>query len=58
VSPRWLSFNVQEGLLHGLTVGAIVDVAPPAVQEATPAVVTEFLPVVQSSKFEFANRCA
>jgi HlyD family secretion protein len=42
---RWLSFNAQEDLLHGLTVGATVDVARPAVQEATPAVVTELLPL-------------
>jgi HlyD family secretion protein len=42
---RWLSFNAQEDLLHGLTVGAKVDVARPAVQEATPAVVTELLPL-------------
>jgi HlyD family secretion protein len=42
---RWLSFNAQEDLLHGLTVGAKVDVARPAVQGATPAVVTELLPL-------------
>jgi HlyD family secretion protein len=42
---RWLSFNAQEDLLHGLTVGAKVDVARPAVQEATPTVVTELLPL-------------
>jgi HlyD family secretion protein len=45
IGKRWLSFNVQEDLLHGLTVGAIVDVARPGAREATPAVVTELLPL-------------
>jgi len=40
---RWLSFNAREDLLHGLTVGATVEVARPGVRETTPAVVTELL---------------
>ncbi len=42
---RWLSFNAREDLLHGLKVGATVDVARPGVRETTPAVVTELLPL-------------
>ena len=42
---RWLSFNVREELLHGLAVGAAVDVARPGTRETTPAVVTELLPI-------------
>jgi HlyD family secretion protein len=42
---RWLSFNAREDLLHGLTVGATVDVARPGVQAPIPAVVTELLPL-------------
>jgi HlyD family secretion protein len=44
-SKRWLSFNAREDLLDGLTVGATVEVARPGVREATPAVVTELLPL-------------
>jgi HlyD family secretion protein len=42
---RWLSFNAREDLLDGLMVGATVDVARPDAREATPAVVTEILPL-------------
>jgi HlyD family secretion protein len=42
---RWLSFNAREDLLHGLMVGATVDVARPGAREAAPALVTEILPL-------------
>jgi HlyD family secretion protein len=42
---RWLSFNAREDLLHGLKVGATVDVARPGARAATPAVVTEIQPL-------------
>jgi HlyD family secretion protein len=42
---QWLSFNVREDRLGGLTVGATVDVARPGTGEATPAVITELLPL-------------
>jgi HlyD family secretion protein len=42
---RWLSFNAREDLLHGLTVGATVDVARLGAREAAPAVVTELRPL-------------
>jgi HlyD family secretion protein len=42
---QWLSFNVQEDLLHGLTVGAKLDVGRPGAQEAAPAVVSELVPL-------------
>jgi len=42
---QWLSFNAREDLLHGLAVGATVDVARPGVRETTPAVVTELRPL-------------
>ena len=42
---RWLSFNVREDLLHGLAVGATVDVGRPGAGAATPAVVTELAPL-------------
>jgi HlyD family secretion protein len=38
---QWLSFNVREDLLHGLTVGSKVDVARAGAGETTSAVVTE-----------------
>lgn len=43
-SKRWLSFNAREDRLHGLMVGAMVDVARAGERELTPAVVTEILP--------------
>ena len=42
---RWLSFNAREDVLHGLTVGARVNVARPGGREPTPAVVTELIPL-------------
>jgi HlyD family secretion protein len=42
---RWLSFNAREDFLHGLAVGTTVDVVRPGVSGATPAVVTELLPL-------------
>jgi HlyD family secretion protein len=42
---RWLSFNAREDLLHGLTVGATVDVGRAGAGGTTPAVVTEMLPL-------------
>jgi hypothetical protein len=36
---QWLSFNVREELLHGLTIGATVPVACAGVRETTEAVV-------------------
>jgi HlyD family secretion protein len=42
---RWLSFNVREDRLRGLTVGAKVEVARQGASEATPAVVTELVPL-------------
>ena len=40
---RWLSFNVREDGLHGLTVGTAVRVVRPGVPQPAPAVVTELL---------------
>jgi len=42
---RWLSFNAREDTLHGLMMGATVEVARPGARNATPAVVTELLPL-------------
>jgi HlyD family secretion protein len=42
---RWFSFNAREDLLHGLTVGAALDVARSGAQPRMPAVVTEVLPL-------------
>src|SRR5262245_60459347 len=42
---QWLSFNAREDTLHGLTVGAKVDVARAGASELTPAVVTELVPL-------------
>ena len=42
---QWLSFNAREDLLHGLVVGATVEVARAGGREAAPAVVTELLPL-------------
>jgi HlyD family secretion protein len=44
-SKRWFSFNAREDLLHGLTVGAALDVARSGAQPIMPAVVTELLPL-------------
>jgi HlyD family secretion protein len=42
---QWLSFNVREDRLHGLTVGATVEVARAATPNLTPSLVTELLPL-------------
>jgi HlyD family secretion protein len=42
---QWLSFNAREDLLHGLTVGAKVNVARPGERQPTPAIVTELRPL-------------
>jgi HlyD family secretion protein len=42
---QFLSFNAREDLLHGLTVGARVDVHRSGAAEATPALVTELRPL-------------
>jgi HlyD family secretion protein len=42
---QWLSFNVREDLLHGLTVGTTVDVARAGARAPAPAVVTELVPL-------------
>jgi HlyD family secretion protein len=42
---HWLSFNAREDLLHGLTVGAMVDVSRQGVRETMPATVTELQPL-------------
>ena len=42
---QWLSFNVREDYLHGLSVGTRVDVDVQGARKATPAVVTELLPL-------------
>jgi HlyD family secretion protein len=42
---QWLSFNVREDALHGLTVGAQVGVARAGTSELKPALVTELVPL-------------
>jgi HlyD family secretion protein len=42
---RWLSFNVREDHLHGLTVGAKVGVARAGTSDPVPSLVTELLPL-------------
>jgi HlyD family secretion protein len=42
---QWLSFNAREDLLHGLTVGAKVDIARPGAPQPMPAIVTELRPL-------------
>jgi HlyD family secretion protein len=42
---QWLSFNVREDVLHGLTVGTKIDVVRQGAPETTPAIVTELLPL-------------
>jgi HlyD family secretion protein len=44
-AKRWLSFNAREDFLHGLTVGAKVDVARAGARDQTPAIVTELIPL-------------
>jgi HlyD family secretion protein len=45
IGKRWLSFNVREDQLRGLTVGAKVGVARAGTREPTPGVVTELVPL-------------
>jgi HlyD family secretion protein len=42
---QWLSFNVREDALHGLTVGSKVDVGRSGARESTPALVTQLVPL-------------
>src|SRR5262249_47883197 len=42
---QWLSFNAREDMLHGLTVGAKVDVGRAGARGPTPAIVTELMPL-------------
>jgi HlyD family secretion protein len=42
---QWLSFNVSEDLLRGLTVGTMAQVARAGANEMTPSVVTEMRPL-------------
>jgi HlyD family secretion protein len=42
---QWLSFNAREDLLHGLTVGAKVNVARAGGREPMPTIVTELRPL-------------
>jgi HlyD family secretion protein len=42
---RWLSFNVREDYLHGLTVGARAGVARAGTPDPVPSLVTELLPL-------------
>jgi HlyD family secretion protein len=44
-AKRWLSFNVREDMLRGLTVGSKVDVARSKTRETIPAAVTELVPL-------------
>src|SRR5215510_8040458 len=44
IGKQWLSFNAREDMLHGLTVGAKVDVAW-ADAHSLPAIVTELVPL-------------
>jgi len=45
IGKRWLSFNVREDQLRGLTVGAKVGVVRAGTREPTPGVVTELVPL-------------
>ncbi len=42
---QWLSFNVREDFLHGLSIGTTLDVGRTGASETTPALVTELLPL-------------
>jgi HlyD family secretion protein len=42
---RWLSFNVREEMLRGLGVGQTVRVARSGMEETSPALITELLPI-------------
>ena len=45
VGQQWLSFNVREDKLHGLTVGTAVEVTRAGARQTIPAVVTEMRPL-------------
>jgi len=45
IGKRWLSFNVREDRLRGLTVGVKVGVLRADTDEPTPAIVTELVPL-------------
>ena len=49
---HWLSLNVREDFLNGLTVGTRVDVLRQGVRETTPAIVTEVLPIGQFATWQ------
>jgi HlyD family secretion protein len=49
---QWLSFNVREDFLHSLTVGTRVDVLRQGAREATPAIITELLPLGQFATWQ------
>ena len=42
---QWLSFDVREDLLHGLTVGATVNMTRPGEKGPTQAQITELVPL-------------
>jgi HlyD family secretion protein len=52
---QWLSFNVREDLLHGLTVGAAVRIARAGANETIPAVVTEMHPLGAFATWQAEN---
>ena len=45
IGKQWLSFNAREDVLHGLAVGAKVEVARSGERKPMPAVVTELVPL-------------
>jgi HlyD family secretion protein len=49
---QWLSFNVREDQLHGLTVGTSVDIARTGTADLTPSVVTELVPLGTSATWQ------
>ena len=49
---QWLSFNVREDFLHGLTVGTRVDVLRQGALETSPAIITELLPIAQFATWQ------
>jgi hypothetical protein len=49
---QWLSFNVREDFLHGFTVGTSLEVLRQGAREATPAIITELLPLGQFATWQ------
>jgi HlyD family secretion protein len=45
IGKQWLSFNVREDSLHGLTVGTVVPITRAGTPGTTPAIVTEMRPL-------------